>query len=239
MPEMVHCGNKGEEDEEPMDMTPGVLTHPVSEQVTSQSDTCSGCDDLITDHYLLKVADTCWHVRCLKCCVCQCELGLETSCYTKDRNIYCKMDYARKHGAKCSSCERSIQPSDWVRKAKNNVYHLACFSCAICTRQLSTGEEFALKEKRVYCKMHYLELLESAVYCRSDDDSSLVKPKRIRTTFSEDQLQILTANFNMDANPDGHDLERIAKQTGLSKRVTQVWFQNSRARQKKQTSNKD
>ena len=42
----------------------------------------------------------------------------------------------------------------------------------------------------------------------------------------------------MDANPDGHDLERIAKQTGLSKRVTQVWFQNSRARQKKQTSNK-
>ena len=40
----------------------------------------------------------------------------------------------------------------------------------------------------------------------------------------------------MDANPDGHDLERIANQTGLSKRVTQVWFQNSRARQKKQNT---
>ena len=69
------------------------------------------------------------------------------------------------------------------------------------------------------------------------EQGSLLKPKRIRTTFSEDQLQILNANFNLDPNPDGHDLERIAKQTGLSKRVTQVWFQNSRARQKKQSSN--
>lgn len=59
------------------------------------------------------------------------------------------------------------------------------------------------------------------------------KAKRIRTTFTEEQLQILQANFNIDSNPDGQDLERIAQLTGLSKRVTQVWFQNSRARQKK------
>jgi len=45
---------------------------------------------------------------------------------------------------------------------------------------------------------------------------------------------VLQANFQMDSNPDGQDLERIAQITGLSKRVTQVWFQNSRARQKKQ-----
>lgn len=59
------------------------------------------------------------------------------------------------------------------------------------------------------------------------------KSKRVRTTFTEDQLQILQANFQIDSNPDGQDLERIATLTGLSKRVTQVWFQNSRARQKK------
>lgn len=60
------------------------------------------------------------------------------------------------------------------------------------------------------------------------------KAKRVRTTFTEDQLQVLQANFQLDSNPDGQDLERIAQITGLSKRVTQVWFQNSRARQKKQ-----
>ena len=68
----------------------------------------------------------------------------------------------------------------------------------------------------------------------SDNESSQKnKAKRVRTTFSEEQLQILQANFQLDSNPDGQDLERIAQITGLSKRVTQVWFQNSRARQKK------
>ena len=62
------------------------------------------------------------------------------------------------------------------------------------------------------------------------------KSKRSRTTFSEDQLKVLQANFNLDSNPDGQDLERIAQQTGLSKRVIQVWFQNARSRQKKHLS---
>ncbi len=47
------------------------------------------------------------------------------------------------------------------------------------------------------------------------------------------ERQVLQANFQIDSNPDGQDLERIAQITGLSKRVTQVWFQNNRARQKK------
>lgn len=47
------------------------------------------------------------------------------------------------------------------------------------------------------------------------------KTKRVRTTFTEEQLQVLQANFQIDSNPDGQDLERIAQVTGLSKRVTQ------------------
>lgn len=296
---------------------------------------------------------------------------------------------------RCAQCNWPIVASDWVRRAGSFVYHLACFNCDLCNRQLNTGEEFALslpqqasdkscnvqtsalsdcdserradqelaKDKRVrlLCRAHFsinkqqqhqqqvqqrMESRKRRVnqYARSksqqlDEESAIdeqisqtvekfygefgefdahlqdspnldhcameqrmqqtvhnnnfgdnqnayvdlltmqqqlechvhpppsrqhqacktlsaearhlaslsasssasslslaPKTKRVRTTFSEDQLKILTTNFRIDANPDGNDLDRIASVTGLSKRVTQVWFQNSRARQKKNST---
>lgn len=74
--------------------------------------------------------------------------------------IICCIVSCREFGAKCSKCFRSIQPTDWVRRARDHVYHLACFACDSCKRQLSTGEEFALHGSKVLCKPHYLDVLE-------------------------------------------------------------------------------
>ncbi|OXA58871.1 LIM/homeobox protein Awh [Folsomia candida] len=140
-------------------------------------------------------------------------------------------------GTKCAKCTRWISSSDWVRRARDSsslmeqVYHLACFACDACKRQLSTGEEFALIDSKVLCKTHYQETIEGPTDDSDDsanDDpnhtGSKSKTKRVRTTFTDEQLQILQANFLIDSNPDGQDLERIAQITGLSKRVTQVWI---------------
>uniref|UniRef100_A0A8R1DFA4 LIM/homeobox protein Awh n=1 Tax=Caenorhabditis japonica TaxID=281687 RepID=A0A8R1DFA4_CAEJA len=188
---------------------------------------CAHCHQSIQEKFFLSVDGRCWHESCLQCTTC--EEQLSNKCYYKDSKFYCKGCYFREFGPKCSSCDRIIQATDWVRRARSFVYHLACFACNQCKRQLSTGEEYALQEGRLLCKQHFVELVEG----ESGISNQKTKTKRVRTTFAEDQLSVLQTYFNRDSNPDGADLEKIASITGLSKRVTQVWFQNSRARQKK------
>ena len=48
------------------------------------------------------------------------------------------------------------------------------------------------------------------------------RPKRIRTSFTPQQIALLQASFKTVSNPDGQELERIARATCLTKRVTQV-----------------
>lgn len=215
---------------------------PPKTEIKVEGTICSSCGEVIGDRYILQVAGRSWHAHCLRCSICHALLDSHTSCFIKEDNVFCKLDYNKMFGAKCFKCCRTITQLDWVRRAREQVYHLACFACDSCKRQLSTGEEFGLHDNRVMCKTHYLELLEGG-FTDSDDgadhDSHVKKKKtkRMRTTFTEEQIQILQANFQIDSNPDGQDLERIAQITGLSKRVTQVWFQNCRARQKKYITN--
>lgn len=62
----------------------------------------------------------------------------------------------RRFGTKCTACQQGIPPTQVVRKAQDFVYHLHCFACVICSRQLATGDEFYLMEdSRLVCKADY------------------------------------------------------------------------------------
>ncbi|KAK6978351.1 LIM/homeobox protein Lhx9 [Biomphalaria glabrata] len=56
------------------------------------------------------------------------------------------------------------------------------------------------------------------------------RQKRVRTSFKHHQLRTMKSYFALNHNPDAKDLKQLAQKTGLSKRVLQVWFQNARAK---------
>lgn len=100
----------------------------------------------------------------------------------KDRNnvsavtfITCNYDafsflLYRLFATKCSGCMEKIAPTEFVMRALECVYHLNCFCCCVCDRQLRKGDEFVLKEGQLLCKIDYereKDLLSSV----SPDDS--------------------------------------------------------------------
>ncbi|XP_037954758.1 protein apterous [Teleopsis dalmanni] len=119
-------------------------------------DDCAGCGRFIQDRFYLSAVEKRWHVNCLQCYACRQPLDRESSCYSRDGNIYCKSDYFSFFGTRrCSRCLASISSSELVMRAKNLVFHVNCFSCAVCRSPLTKGDQFGIVESLVYCRTHY------------------------------------------------------------------------------------
>ena len=58
-------------------------------------------------------------------------------------------------------------------------------------------------------------------------------PKRNRTTILPEQQDYLMSKYSIESNPSRKILEEISAQVKLKKRVVPVWFQNARAKEKK------
>ncbi len=50
----------------------------------------------------------------------------------------------RLFGTKCAGCNQGLCPEDLVRHAMNKVYHVPCFVCSMCRKQMMTGEQVYL-----------------------------------------------------------------------------------------------
>ncbi|KRY85175.1 Nodal modulator 1 [Trichinella pseudospiralis] len=137
-----------------------------------RSSICNGCGHEILDQYILRVSpDLEWHAACLKCVDCRQFLDETCTCFVRDGKPYCKLDYVRLFGVRCSKCGEVFDRNDYVMRAKNNLYHISCFKCVVCTRPLLPGDEFALRHIALYCKADY-ELAERNSLCLSTETSN-------------------------------------------------------------------
>ncbi|XP_028894997.2 LIM homeobox transcription factor 1-beta [Zeugodacus cucurbitae] len=205
---------------------------------------CEGCGQKIHDRYLMNVGESNWHEHCLSCCYCG--IQLFNTCYVRNSKLYCKLDYDRLFSIKCTGCCHPILPHEMVmRPIPSFIFHLPCFICYICRLPLQKGEQFLLRDGQLFCCRHDLEkelYLATAQHCGfvGLDDDDLMRPrdgrrgpKRPRTILTSQQRKQFKASFDQSPKPCRKVREALAKDTGLSVRVVQVWFQNQRAKMKK------
>ncbi|XP_046840808.1 LIM/homeobox protein Lhx1-like isoform X2 [Xenia sp. Carnegie-2017] len=169
-------------------------------------------------------------------------------------NAACFMRY----GTKCSGCDEGILPTNLVRRAKGMVFHVQCFHCSVCMKEITTGDKlYHVGGTKFVCEEDYDVQIqeienggspsvkvetETEEILKDEDDSAIEeegengpngKRRGPRTTIKAKQLEILKAAFSATPKPTRHMREKLAQDTGLSMRVIQVWFQNRRSKERR------
>ncbi|EFB24626.1 hypothetical protein PANDA_015045, partial [Ailuropoda melanoleuca] len=220
---------------------------------------CVGCGSQIHDQFILRVSpDLEWHAACLKCAECSQYLDETCTCFVRDGKTYCKRDYVRLFGIKCAKCQVGFSSSDLVMRARDSVYHIECFRCSVCSRQLLPGDEFSLRERARRTRRPRRRwrgtgragggpVLTSGPPVLADPGSGrqpslrphvhkqTEKTTRVRTVLNEKQLHTLRTCYAANPRPDALMKEQLVEMTGLSPRVIRVWFQNKRCKDKKKS----
>uniref|UniRef100_A0A671PPF7 Insulin gene enhancer protein ISL-1 n=1 Tax=Sinocyclocheilus anshuiensis TaxID=1608454 RepID=A0A671PPF7_9TELE len=222
---------------------------------------CVGCGQQILDRFILRVfPDLEWHAQCLKCAECQQYLDESCTCFIRDGKTFCKDHHRRLWTSKCAKCHKAFISKEYVMQTRVNIYHVQCFHCEGCNRQLLPGDEYVLRDGQLLCTDHH-ELFNKFMGTSDNQQKETVDPSgkfmnklplntnvesllnfvlilserstRVRTVLSESQLHMLQTCYSANPRPDALMKEQLVEMTGLSPRVIRVWFQNKRCKDKK------
>lgn len=96
------------------------------------------------------------------------KIGLNTPNATPNATpmqLDCDSPFNRLYGSnRCCKCKQNVAKLDYVMKVNSKIFHVNCFRCEACSRQLVQGEHFTiLKEETLLCKNDFeqIELLNS------------------------------------------------------------------------------
>uniref|UniRef100_A0A915IC28 LIM zinc-binding domain-containing protein n=1 Tax=Romanomermis culicivorax TaxID=13658 RepID=A0A915IC28_ROMCU len=116
---------------------------------------CAACNQPIFERYLSQVLDKAWHNSCVKCSICN--ILLKDKCFTRDGRLFCRDDFMRIFGQKCTGCNQTIAANDLIRKARGKIFHINCFCCTYCQKRMDTGEElYIVGGCKFLCKKDFM-----------------------------------------------------------------------------------
>ena len=115
--------------------------------------------------------------------------------------------FCRLFGTKCEKCHHSFGKNDFVMRAKNKIFHLECFRCTACQKQLIPGEEFALNnDGTLFCKED--TRLTSVGGCNQPSNKDRIYgPKPSMKSEENNNSQDKFKRENTDNNDEGENEE--------------------------------
>ncbi|KAL3989764.1 LIM domain family protein [Acanthocheilonema viteae] len=176
--------------------------------LTKYGKRCERCAAILcNDDIVMRANEAIFHLKCFTCCICSAPLRpSELFMMGCKGTLYCHAHFG------------AINPTD------DNSLRTTDLSDIVLVR----GKERYRKWKK---SNDDIESTVDSIDCAEEETLSIThKSKRMRTSFKHHQLRTMKSYFNLNHNPDAKDLKQLAQRTGLTKRVLQVWFQNARAK---------
>ncbi|KAJ4447777.1 hypothetical protein ANN_09785 [Periplaneta americana] len=140
---------------------------------------------------------------------------LPTSSVVQGRLLMvCVECLCRLFGTKCDKCGLSFSRNDFVMRAKTKIYHIECFRCSACERQLIPGDEFALREDGLFCKEDH-EVLEKATNSENNNNTTNVN----NNNSSHNNNNNNNEGSNSELQKEQGDCEVMTNEFRMSRRV--------------------
>uniref|UniRef100_A0A0N4ZZ13 Homeobox domain-containing protein n=1 Tax=Parastrongyloides trichosuri TaxID=131310 RepID=A0A0N4ZZ13_PARTI len=171
---------------------------------------CKRCQiNLNSSDYVQKINGDFYHPQCLTCIYCQRIMEKGEIIHLMDGEVVCSVDYSTLMG--CSLTNKFMKPQ---------------------THSTGIPIGFGIPNNGLDIDL-YIPQHSIPFYCNDIMDPNGKGSKRPRTILNNQQRKAFKIAFEKSAKPCRKVREQLAKETGLSVRVVQVWFQNQRAKIKK------
>lgn len=200
---------------------------------------CARCHQgIAANELVMKARELVYHINCFTCSSCHKALSTGDQFGMKENLVYCRTDYEMLFQGEyfqSLSDELSCHPEGHlpfyngvgtVQKGRPRKRKTHLPDGDVCPPGMGLvpgdGDRGG-------------DMMRQDGYCSQQPP----RQKRVRTSFKHHQLRTMKSYFNLNHNPDAKDLKQLSQKTGLSKRVLQVWFQNARAKHRRNQMKSD